>query len=213
MTERPNEPEHIPSPEERRRNRENARRAASGVRLENQGGGVLAETGRISERDADASRMGTEAKGRNGTVVFDGNFVTIMRKGVMARATVGKGEKRIPLASISAVQLKPAGAVVNGFIQFTMPGGNERRSSFGKQTQNAAGDENSVMFTKAQMLAFLALRDEIEQAIISRSTPQSPVPAPANVPEQIQQLASLRDQGILNDAEFEAKKADLLSRM
>jgi len=213
MTEGPNEPEHIPSPEERRRNRENARSAAPGEQLENQGGSVPPQTGQISERDADASRMATQAKGRNGTVVFDGNFVSIMRKGFLARATVGKGEKRIPLASISAVQLKPAGAVANGFIQFTMPGGNERRSSFGKQNQDAAGDENSVMFTKAQMPAFVALRHEIEQAIVARTAPQSPVAAPVNVPEQIQQLASLRDQGILNDAEFEAKKADLLARM
>jgi len=69
------------------------------------------------------------------------------------------------------------------------------------------------MFTKAQMPTFEKLRDAIEQAIVTRSAPQSAVAAPANVPEQIQQLASLRDQGILNDAEFEAKKADLLSRM
>ena len=214
MSEGPNEPEHIPSPEQRRRNREIARGAAApGGRLDNQGGGVPPETGRISERDADASRMATEAKGRNGTVVFDGNFVSIQCKGFVARATIGKGEKRIPLASIAAVQWKQAGPMVNGFIQFTVPGGKERRSSFGKQSHDAIRDENSVMFTKAQMPAFEKLRDAIEQAIVTRSAPQSAVAAPANVPEQIQQLASLRDQGILNDAEFDAKKADLLSRM
>jgi hypothetical protein len=157
--------------------------------------------------------MATEVKGKTGTVIFDGNFVTIQRKGFVARATVGKGEKRIPLPSISAVQLKPAGALVNGFIQFTMAGGNERRSSFGKQTSDAASDENSVVFTKAQMPEFVALRDEIEQAMIARSSPQSTAPAAPNLADQIQQLASLRDQGILSDAEFEAKKTELLARM
>jgi hypothetical protein len=34
-----------------------------------------------------------------------------------------------------------------------------------------------------------------------------------SVPEQIEQLAALRDRGMLTDAEFQAKKADLLSRM
>jgi hypothetical protein len=34
-----------------------------------------------------------------------------------------------------------------------------------------------------------------------------------NVPEQIAQLATLRDQGVLSPAEFEAKKAELLRRM
>lgn len=36
---------------------------------------------------------------------------------------------------------------------------------------------------------------------------------PATIPEQISQLAELRDRGLLSDAEFEAKKADLLNRM
>jgi uncharacterized membrane protein YdbT with pleckstrin-like domain len=38
-------------------------------------------------------------------------------------------------------------------------------------------------------------------------------PAPPGVPEQIEQLAHLRDQGHITDAEFEAKKAELLGRM
>ena len=39
-------------------------------------------------------------------------------------------------------------------------------------------------------------------------------PAPgAAVPDQIEQLAKLRDQGHITDAEFEAKKAELLGRM
>lgn len=38
-------------------------------------------------------------------------------------------------------------------------------------------------------------------------------PAAANIPEQIQQLESLRRQGVLTDAEFQAKKAQLLDRM
>ncbi len=38
-------------------------------------------------------------------------------------------------------------------------------------------------------------------------------PAEASVPEQIEALARLRDQGHISAAEFEAKKAELLSRM
>ncbi len=37
--------------------------------------------------------------------------------------------------------------------------------------------------------------------------------AGATIPEQIQQLDALRQQGVLTDAEFQAKKADLLRRM
>ncbi|HEX4489750.1 MAG TPA: PH domain-containing protein [Acidimicrobiia bacterium] len=35
----------------------------------------------------------------------------------------------------------------------------------------------------------------------------------ASIPEQLDQLASLRDRGVISDAEFEAKKAQLLERM
>jgi uncharacterized membrane protein YdbT with pleckstrin-like domain len=40
-----------------------------------------------------------------------------------------------------------------------------------------------------------------------------PAAATQSVPEQIQALDSLRQQGVLTDAEFQAKKADLLDRM
>jgi hypothetical protein len=60
-----------------------------------------------------------------------------------------------------------------------LPGGNERRSKFGKQTSDAAKDENTVMFTNAQMPQFLALRDAIEQGIAARSAPQTSAPVTA----------------------------------
>ena len=37
--------------------------------------------------------------------------------------------------------------------------------------------------------------------------------APPSIPEQIQKLADLRDQGVLSEEEFSAKKQDLLDRM
>ncbi len=42
------------------------------------------------------------------------------------------------------------------------------------------------------------------------SAPAAPVP---DIAAQLQQLASLRDRGILTDEEFAAKKADLLARL
>jgi hypothetical protein len=60
------------------------------------------------------------AKGHNGTVHFDGRFVTIERTGFLARASVGKGTKRIPITSIQAIQWKPPGMLVNGYIEFTL---------------------------------------------------------------------------------------------
>ena len=45
------------------------------------------------------------------------------------------------------------------------------------------------------------------------AAPAASAPTPASVPEQLQQLADLRDRGVITAAEFEAKKAELLERM
>ena len=156
-----------------------------------------------------------EAQGHNGTVLFDGQFVTLRRKGVLARMSVGKGEKRIPLRSINAVQIKPAGPVMNGFIEFSLGGGDERRSQFGRQTADAVNNENAVMFTRKQQPAFDQLRAAVEQAIVASMAPQSAYAPPPQQPVgfvgQLQQLEQLRQSGALSDQEFQQAKARLLS--
>lgn len=155
-----------------------------------------------------------EVKGHTGTVVWDGDFITIKRTGFNARMTVGKGEKRIPVASITAVQWKPAGAMVNGYIQFSMGGGNESRAQFGSQTTNAVKDENSVVFTKKQMPDFAELRSALEEAIAHSGRPSEPsAPAVPDHLAQLKQLGELRDSGVLSEEEFVAKKAEILQRL
>lgn len=150
----------------------------------------------------------TTATGHSGTVHFDGQLVTIAREGRLAKLAMGSGDKRIPLRSISAVQLKPAGALTNGFIAFTISGGHERNERRGGRTMAAASDENSVIFTKKQEPEFVALRAEIEAAMVAPAGVAAP-----DLADQLAKLAALRDQGVLTDAEFAAKKAELLSRM
>jgi hypothetical protein len=99
-----------------------------------------------------------------GLVTFDGRFIEISKRGV-AMLVGTAGSKRIPLRAITAVQIKPAGLLTNGFIQFTMAGGNERRDRYGVATFRAAGDENSVIFTRRQQPVFEALRRAIEDAM------------------------------------------------
>jgi membrane protein YdbS with pleckstrin-like domain len=51
-------------------------------------------------------------------------------------------------------------------------------------------------------------------AMVQQAAPVAAPPPPgAAVPDQIEQLAKLRDQGHITNAEFEAKKAELLGRM
>jgi hypothetical protein len=143
-------------------------------------------------------------------------MIVILRTGFKARITVGKGEKQIPLGQLTAVQFKPCGSVVKGFIQFTIGGGIERRSQFGGQTSSAVDDENSVLFDTFQQHAFEELRDAVQSALAEHhgfsGASQRTEPA-VDIPKQIKQLAELRDSGVLDDAEFGAKKAELLRRM
>ncbi|WP_416477025.1 DUF4429 domain-containing protein [Streptomyces sp. LKA04] len=151
-----------------------------------------------------------EVKGHNGQVTFDGQYVTITRKGFLARATVGKGEKRFHISQISSVQWKPAGPFVNGFIAFSAAGGNERRSRFGSQTSNAVNDENSVVFTSKHKADFEKLRAAVEAAIAAHHAPTAPAAAAGSVADELTKLTALRDQGAITDAEFQQQKQRLL---
>jgi hypothetical protein len=152
------------------------------------------------------------AVGTGGYIAFDGAFITLRRVGIGVMST-GKGVKRIPLRSVTAVQVKPAGAVMNGFLQLTIPGGNEVRSKFGSQTTSAVNDENSVIFNIWEQPAFLVFRDAIEQAMVAQHAAPPPSVIAPDVMGQLAQLGQLRDAGVVTAEEFEIKKAELLGRL
>jgi len=155
-----------------------------------------------------------EVKGHNGTVRFDGHCITIIRKGCLAGASIGKAEKQMPIGTVTAVQFKPAGPMVNGFIQFTIGGGNEVRSRAGHQTKDASRDENSVISHYGQRKAFEQLRALVQAAIVTfHARTEVTTVDVSSIPEQIRQLAELRDGGAITHAEYEAKKSELLDRM
>lgn len=150
------------------------------------------------------------AQGTNGQISVDDDFVTLHRMGFVARLNVGKGEKRLPLSTITGVQWKPAGVIMDGFLQFSVPGGNEQRSALGSQTASARQDENSVTFRKAQQGQFEAVRAFIESAIARRGRPMQASHAAPDLADQLGRLAALRDQGVLTEQEFATQKARLL---
>lgn len=142
-------------------------------------------------------------KGMNGTIDFDGSTLTITRKGIGNR-----GSKIIPASSVGGVQIRPATTLVNGFIQFSIVGEVSRSSGGAGRLQDAANDENAVIFTKKHAGDFEALRDAV---IAAQARPTEN--AQPDVADQIGKLAALRDAGALTDDEFAAKKAELLARL
>ncbi|MEU3681471.1 DUF4429 domain-containing protein [Streptomyces sp. NPDC030592] len=152
-----------------------------------------------------------QAQGQGGQITFDGQNVTITREGFLGRVTHGRSDKRIAITSISAVQWKPAGAMVNGFIQLSI-GGADRQALKGSRTMNAAQDENSVVFTKKQQSAFEELRNALDQAIAAQHTSQTLATAPTSVADELTKFAQLAQQGIISQDEFEQQKSRLLAQ-
>jgi hypothetical protein len=148
----------------------------------------------------------------HGFVRFDGNTV-VLRRTMLGRINVGKGEKRIPVRQITAIQIKPA-SPLEGFIQFSIGGGNEVKSRFGRQSWDARSDENSMPFALMEQAQFEALRDAIEASL---AAPTASTEAPAAVApdalDQLRKLAELRDAGVLTEHEFTEKKAVLMQRL
>src|SRR5438309_1063922 len=93
------------------------------------------------ERQAAPAPPLVSLKGRNGQLEVTSNAVVIRRAGVMGfMSHPTKGEKSIPLESITAIQLKKPGLTA-GYIQFSIAGGLEARGG----VFDATRDENTIL--------------------------------------------------------------------
>jgi len=136
--------------------------------------------------------------------------VTITPKGILGFMNKGlKGTKTIPFSSISAIQFKEAGAVLSGYLQFTIPGGNESKGG----VFSAASDENTFMFAEKKNNALaIQIKEYIETKVQELHSPRNTQSQSAtSLSDEIQKLASLRDSGVLSDQEFQTAKSRLIS--
>ena len=168
-----------------------------------------------------------EAKGPNGEITVDADWVTISRKNYRSKITHGfDGDKRIPMSSITAVQFKPVGKYgsvlgrlnkspesaigpATGFIQFAVLGSQESKSGI----VAAQYDENTVMFNNVGEPDFVKIRDFVESRIIELRSPNPViVNQEVDIADQLLKLSKLTEQGILTQEEFESQKAKLLGK-
>lgn len=136
--------------------------------------------------------------------------LAISPKGVLGLMNKGlKGTKTIPFFSISGIQFKKSGGLTNGYLQFTIAGGNESTGGLFA----AVSDENSFMFAGQNDLA-LRVKDYIEKRMHELRMPQ-PVQVQVtnnstSVADELMKLADLKAKGILSDDEFQAAKRKLI---
>ncbi|MQA19297.1 DUF4429 domain-containing protein [Rugamonas rivuli] len=135
--------------------------------------------------------------------------VTITPKGILGFMNKGlKGTKTIPFSSIMAIQFKEAGALFSGYLQFTIPGGNESRGG----VFSAASDENSFMFAnKSNNELAATIKEHIEQKVRELRVPSVVAQPVTSLADELQKLSGLRDSGILSEQEFQAAKLRLIS--
>ena len=125
------------------------------------------------------------AKGSNGVITIDGEWLTIDRKG-FGRAGHSEGERRIPLASITAVQLRQGRVFTDGFIRFAFAGSPEFRGGL----QNAMRDENAVTFRRGQAQGFNMIRAAVEHYIAAHHSVPGPGQANPTSPSRSRSSAN-----------------------
>jgi len=137
------------------------------------------------------------------------DMVTIRSVGVMGFLYKGlNGSRSINYSSISSIQFKEAGNTLSGYIQFTIPEGNIRKPGLWSA---AKGDENSFMFGNFGNSNELAANivSYITSSISNLGKPKISTQT-TSVADEIMKLASLKEQGLLSDDEFQLAKKKLL---
>ena len=132
--------------------------------------------------------------------------LTITPRGVLGFLTKGlKGSKEIPYASITAVQFKEAGVILSGYIQFTLPGGNESKGGIFAATS----DENTVMFTNAVGEEMKKAKQFIQERLGSKPKVHQ---SAGGLADEISKLKRLKDDGTISESEFNEMKASLIKK-
>ena len=148
-----------------------------------------------------------EATSGNSFLALEKNTIVIRSTGFLNAMAKGgiQGEKRIPIRSVLSVQFKKATDATAGYIQFETAGGSQKAARGG--VFEAAGDENSVLFSVNDMPQFVTFRDKVNELLESG---QEQSPSQVSAADELAKFAKLRDDGVITEDEFAAKKKSLL---
>lgn len=150
------------------------------------------------------------------TLVLTDQRAIIIKVGWMTGQTLGGKVVSFPYRNITSVEVRAS--IASGTFEISAGGmqGPERSYwSVNKSGQaNAWHSPNTIPIAKRQVGTFQRAADLIrEQSERASGSGAASAPAAQTIPEQIQSLAALRDQGLLSAEEFDAKKTELLGRM
>jgi len=162
---------------------------------------------KTSKTSSNISDIITTFKGKNGQIELFKDKLIIKRAGFWAVWTQGitKGDKTIYINEITGIQVKLGGFLIDGYIQFTLPGGNENLKGWEAATQ----DENSVWFDSSVNDSAVILKEKIEE-LRHKSIQSHFQGSQISVADEIKKFKQLLDEGIITKDEFDKKKKELL---
>lgn len=128
------------------------------------------------------------------------NFVLTTDRLIDRQGVLAKHVREIPLERINDLSINQS------FFERIIGAGDVMVESAGERGQEPFSD-----LPKPQSVQN-AIYAEMERSQ-TRSAQRASAPAQLSVPEQIEKLDELRQRGVISQAEFDAKKAQLLDRM
>jgi uncharacterized membrane protein YdbT with pleckstrin-like domain len=130
-------------------------------------------------------------------------FVLTSDRLITRTGVVAKQSREIPLERINDV----------AFNQTVI----ERMLGAGDLLVESAGERGQTRITNVrhpeQVQLMIYKETEENQNRMTRGVKPFPTPTGDSIPEQIEALARLREQGVLSETEFESKKQELLKRL
>jgi hypothetical protein len=149
------------------------------------------------------------------SLVLTNRKVLIIKTGMMAGTTFGAKVTSFDYRNITSVEVKMG--PLSGAFQISAGGIQASDKGYwGGGPSDAYKSPNMIPVLRQTFSDFQKAANLIRTMASDAARPAqvvAPQPVPADPLEQLRRLGELRDSGILTPEEFEAKKAELLSRM
>ena len=139
----------------------------------------------------------------------------IVKIGWRSGQTLGGKVTSFEYRNISSVEVRAS--ILTGTFEISSGGmqGPERSYYSANKADGAWHAPNTIPISKQQQPRFQQVASFIRERarLATQSVAQPVLPTAPDIPDQLRKLAELKDQGILTEAEFNAKKTELLARL
>jgi len=132
------------------------------------------------------------------------NFVVSTDRLIYRSGIIAKHGKEIPLSRVNDISFRQS------VFERLIGTGDLSIESAGAQSRETFGDIPKPAAVQNEIYRQMEASADRHA---NRSAPVIAAPAPLSVPEQLEKLDDLRQRGVISQAEFDAKKQQLLDRM